>query len=80
MDRYDKSYVSDNFLQISVHPSESYHLLKVDWNWLHWHHRWWLWIHLRNHSHFLHDLPLLLSHGLANALLFKFRKDFLLGF
>jgi len=62
------------------HPSESYHLLKVDWNWLHWHHRWWLWIHLRNHSHFLHDLPLLLSYGLANALLFKFRKDFLLGF
>lgn len=62
------------------HPSESNHLLKVDWNRLHWHHRWWLWIHLRNHSHFLHDLPLLLSYRLANALLFKFRKDFLLGF
>lgn len=62
------------------HPSESYHLLKVNWNLLHRHHRWWLCSHLWHHSHFLHDLPLLLSDRLSNALLFKFRKDFLLGF
>lgn len=60
-----------------VHPSKSYHLLKVNWNWLNW---WWLWGHMLHHSHFIHDLPFLFSHCLANALLFKFWKNFLLGF
>ena len=62
-----------------VHASRSYHLLQVNRNGLHWNHRHRLWVH-RHHSHLFHDLSLLISQGLPNALFFKLRQDLLLSF